>query len=234
MRTHAAFAKRSRTVSLCVTEACGRVAGRSEGRAVRERMASGAARRRRESLRPMLPRFSFGFAWTYGIRAVAYARREAERRTSERLCSSFGFARARAGICSRNSTHRDVGSARWRRERQWTRHSTKIAAHLKDVWPVSGTPAIAPALPVYRPSMVMPAIAPALQAFGPSLDVKNLPRCRGRSSRKAGRGRGKERDRAAPFPSTYLEMSTSFVSGRKSVPITSVIAATMTGYHRPE
>ena len=63
---------------------------------------------------------------------------------------------------------------------------------------------------------------------------KGLPRCRGRPSRKAGAMSEEERDRAAPFPSSYLEMSTSFVSGRKNVPITSVMAATMTGYHRPE
>ena len=52
--------------------------------------------------------------------------------------------------------------------------------------------------------------------------------------RKAVRDRGRDREARAAFPERYFEMSTSFVSGRKNVPITRVIAATMTGYHRPE
>jgi hypothetical protein len=33
-------------------------------------------------------------------------------------------------------------------------------------------PEFAPAIPAFRPSLVMPAIAPALPAFGPSMAVK--------------------------------------------------------------
>jgi hypothetical protein len=32
-------------------------------------------------------------------------------------------------------------------------------------------PEFAPAIPAFRPSLVMPAIAPALPAFGPSMDM---------------------------------------------------------------